>query len=100
MTRLRKFHADLGTRFHVLLNLLPTVTLQLPSPSGKFFWNDHPTFDGSRAPKVGLSYWPVADSGRATLEWWRAQIAERHAAARHWLTVEQEKTILERMSAS
>lgn len=74
--------------------------LVLPSPLGKFFANERTGFDGSRAQNAGLTYRPTADSGRATLEWWRAQTAERRAAARHWPTAEQEKEILERMAAT
>jgi len=75
--------------------------LVLPSPMGKFFGDDRTRFDGSRAVKVGLSYRPVADSGRETLEWWRAQTAERRSSAtKYWPTAEQEKTILDRMAAS
>ncbi len=74
--------------------------LVVPSPLGKFFANDRTGFDGSRAQQAGLSYRAVADSGRGTLEWWRAQTPERRAAAKHWPTADQEKAILGRMSAS
>ena len=71
--------------------------LVLPSPVGKLFASDHANFDGSRAKKMGLNYRPLADSGRATLEWWRAQTPERRAEAKHWPTSDQEKAILDRM---
>jgi hypothetical protein len=61
--------------------------------------NERMTFDGRRALRAGLSYRPLSETGRATLEWWRAQIPERRAAAaKYWPTAEQEKAVLEHMS--
>jgi hypothetical protein len=41
----------------------------------------------------------LAETGLATLEWWRAQTPERRAAAaKFWPTPEQEKAVLEHMS--
>jgi 2'-hydroxyisoflavone reductase len=71
-----------------------------PTTSGGLFANERTSFDGSRAQKVGLGYRPISDSGRATLEWWRAQTPERRAAARRWPTAEQEQAVLARMSAA
>lgn len=56
-------------------------------------------FDGLRAEAAGLRYRPLADTARATLEWWRAQTPERRAAARGWPSVEQERKALELLSA-
>ncbi len=70
-----------------------------PTLSGGIFANERTGFDGSRARLVGLSYRPLTQTGRATLEWWRAQTPERRAAAKHWPTMEQEQAVLERMAA-
>ncbi len=49
----------------------------------------------------GLEYRPLSETGRATLQWWRAQTPERRAAAaKYWPTHEQEKAVLERMSGT
>jgi 2'-hydroxyisoflavone reductase len=69
-----------------------------PTTSGGIFANERTSFDGSKATRAGLTYRPMAESGRATLDWWQAQSAERRAAARHWPTADQEKAILDAMS--
>ncbi len=70
-----------------------------PSPTGKeLFAHARTIFDGSLAQKHGLTYRPPADSGAATLTWWRAQTAERRAAARSWPSAAQERAILARMA--
>jgi 2'-hydroxyisoflavone reductase len=68
-----------------------------PTTSGGIMASERTGFDGSRAVHAGLSYRPLSQSGRATLEWWRAQTPERRAAAKHWPTADQEKAILEAM---
>ena len=74
----------------------PLVT---PTIAGGHLANERTMFDGRRALQAGLSYRPLAQTGRDTLEWWRAQTPERRAAAaRYWPTAEQEKTVLEHMS--
>jgi hypothetical protein len=60
--------------------------------------NERTSFDGSKAVHAGLNYRPLSQSGRATLEWWRAQTPERRAAAKQWPTADQEKAILDAMS--
>ncbi|MBS0379478.1 MAG: NAD-dependent epimerase/dehydratase family protein [Proteobacteria bacterium] len=70
-----------------------------PTVSGGIFANERTSFDGSRAARAGVHYRSIADSGRGTLEWWRAQTPERRAAARRWPTAEQEKTILARLDS-
>jgi 2'-hydroxyisoflavone reductase len=69
-----------------------------PTTTGGIFANERTSFDGSKAVHAGLSYRPLSQSGRATLEWWRAQTPERRAAAKHWPTADQEKVILDAMS--
>jgi 2'-hydroxyisoflavone reductase len=70
-----------------------------PSPTGnELFAHARTIFDGSLAPKHGLGYRSLTDSGTATLAWWRAQTAERRAAAKNWPTAEQERAILGRMA--
>jgi 2'-hydroxyisoflavone reductase len=69
-----------------------------PTTSGGISARECTSFDGSKALQAGLSYRPLSQSGRATLEWWRAQTPERRAAARHWPTADQEKAILDAMS--
>jgi 2'-hydroxyisoflavone reductase len=71
-----------------------------PTTSGGLMANERTSFDGSKAVHAGLNYRPLSQSGRATLQWWRAQTAERRAAARHWPTADQEKAILAAMSRS
>jgi 2'-hydroxyisoflavone reductase len=71
-----------------------------PTTSGGLFANEGASFDGSKALHAGLNYRPLSESGRATLEWWRAQTPERRAAAKPygWPTTAQEKAILDAMS--
>jgi len=69
-----------------------------PTTSGGHMANERTSFDGSKAVHAGLNYRPLSQSGRATLEWWRAQTPERRSAARYWPTAEQEKAILDAMS--
>ena len=49
------------------------------------------------AEAAGLPIRPLADTAMATLEWWRAQTAERHATT-GWLTPERERQALEMLS--
>jgi 2'-hydroxyisoflavone reductase len=72
--------------------------LVAPTTSGGHMANERTSFDGSKAVQAGLNYRPLSQSGSATLEWWRAQTAERRGAAKYWPTAEQEKTILDAMS--
>jgi 2'-hydroxyisoflavone reductase len=72
--------------------------LVAPSIGGGIFANERTSFDGNKAVHAGLSYRPLSQSGRATLDWWRAQTPERRAAAKHWPTADQEKAILDAMS--
>jgi 2'-hydroxyisoflavone reductase len=67
-----------------------------PTVEGGIFANERMSFDGSRAQKVGLNYRSMTDTGRATLEWWNTQTAERRAATRDWPTAAQEKAVLAR----
>lgn len=70
-----------------------------PSISGGLFADPSTSFDGSRAVHAGLSYRPLAESGRATMAWWGAQTPERRAAAaKRWPSADQEKAILDAMS--
>ena len=48
-----------------------------PTTRGGLFANERTSFDGSKAVHAGLSYRPLTESGRATLEWWHAQTPER-----------------------
>lgn len=49
------------------------------------------------AEAAGLTIRPLADTAAATLAWWRAQSAERHAKT-GWLTPEREREAIERLS--
>lgn len=69
-----------------------------PTIGGGIFANQHTSFDGNKAMHAGLSYRLLSQSGRATLEWWRAQTPERRAAAKRWPTADQEKAILDAMT--
>jgi 2'-hydroxyisoflavone reductase len=69
-----------------------------PTTAGGIFANERTSFDGGKAVHAGLSYRPVSQSGKATLDWWRTQTPERRAAAKHWPTPDQEKAILDAMS--
>ncbi len=69
-----------------------------PTTGGGIFANENTRFDGTKALRAGLNYRPLSQSGRATLEWWRAQTPERRAAAKNWPTADQEKAILDAMS--
>jgi 2'-hydroxyisoflavone reductase len=69
-----------------------------PTTSGALMSNERTSFDGSKAVHAGLSYRPLSQSARATLEWWRAQTPDRRAAAKRWPTPDQEKAILDAMS--
>jgi 2'-hydroxyisoflavone reductase len=51
-------------------------------------------FDSRRAYAVGLQPRPLAETARATLDWWRAQSAERRAKAEGWPSAEQEQLVL------
>lgn len=49
------------------------------------------------AEAAGLTIRPLAETSAATLEWWRAQPAERHAKT-GWLTPERERQAIEMLS--
>lgn len=49
------------------------------------------------AEAAGLTIRPLAETAAATLEWWRAQPAERHAKT-GWLTPERERQAIETLS--
>jgi 2'-hydroxyisoflavone reductase len=57
-------------------------------------------FDGTRAQRSGLSYRPLADTATATLDWWRAQPADRRAHPEDWPTEAQEREALRLLSTS
>jgi 2'-hydroxyisoflavone reductase len=67
-----------------------------PTIANGLFANERMSFDGSRAQQVGLSYRSIADTGRATLEWWQAQTPARRAAAQGWPSAAQERAVLSR----
>lgn len=52
------------------------------------------TLSGARAVAAGLTYRPLADTARDTLEWWRNAPAARTATPRFVLTPEREAEIL------
>lgn len=73
--------------------------LVAPTIAGGHVANQRMIVDGRRALQTGLEYRPLSDTGLATLQWWRAQTAERRAAAaKYWPTSEQERAVLEHMS--
>ena len=83
----------------ILEELKLDFPLVAPTIAAGHLTNERMTFDGTRALRAGLSYRPLSETGRATLEWWRAQTPERRAAAaKYWPTTELEKAVLERMS--
>lgn len=51
------------------------------------------------AEAAGLATRPLADTAKATLDWWRSQPAERHAKT-GWLTPERERLALDRLSGA
>lgn len=51
------------------------------------------------AEEAGLAIRPLADTAKATLDWWRSQPAERHAKT-GWLTPERERLALDRLSGA
>lgn len=51
-------------------------------------------FESGRAYAAGLQPRPLADTARATLDWWRAQTAARRAQVEGWPSVEQERAVL------
>jgi 2'-hydroxyisoflavone reductase len=57
-------------------------------------------FDGTRARTSGLRYRPLADTATATLDWWRAQPADRRAHPEDWPTEAQEREVLEILKTS
>jgi 2'-hydroxyisoflavone reductase len=85
----------------ILEELKLDFPLVAPTIAGGHLLNEQTTFDGRRAVQAGISYRPLSDTGRAVLEWWRAQTPERRAAAtKYWPTAEQEKAVLEHMSST
>jgi 2'-hydroxyisoflavone reductase len=51
-------------------------------------------YESQRGYAAGLQPRPLADTARATLDWWRAQTPERRAAAEGWPSTEQEQAVL------
>jgi len=51
-------------------------------------------FDNSRAVAAGLKYRPLADTAKATLDWWKALPQERRAQPKAGLDPEREKEVL------
>ncbi|MEM9402859.1 MAG: NAD-dependent epimerase/dehydratase family protein [Pseudomonadota bacterium] len=74
------------------------VEMQYPTP---MFPNPpvSRTMDSSYAEAAGLSFRPLADTVRSIHEWWSSQPDDRRANPRRWPTAEQERAVLERMSA-
>jgi 2'-hydroxyisoflavone reductase len=73
--------------------------LVAPTTGGGISAGPNTNFDGHKAVHTGLSYRPLPQSGKATLEWWQAQTPERRAAAaKQWPSADQEKAILDAMS--
>ena len=54
-------------------------------------------FANEASQAAGLRYRALADTARATLEWWQAQPADRRASPRGWPTAEQERAAIERI---
>ena len=54
---------------------------------------------GEAATTVGLRYRPLADTARATLEWWRAQPTERRSKPERWPAAELEQAALRHLLA-
>lgn len=74
--------------------LLDELGLSLP-----WFWSGERSrhIDASASVAAGLTYRSLADSIRATYDWWRAQPAERRASARGWPTPEEELRAIRRL---
>jgi 2'-hydroxyisoflavone reductase len=51
-------------------------------------------FDNSRSVAAGLKYRPLADTAKATIDWWKAQPEERTAEPRAGLAPEREAEVL------
>jgi 2'-hydroxyisoflavone reductase len=82
----------------IIQELKVDFPLVLPTTGGGILADSETRFDGTKAVHAGLSYRPLPQSAKATLEWWRTQSPERRAAARGWPTADQEKAILDAMS--
>jgi 2'-hydroxyisoflavone reductase len=54
-------------------------------------------FANEASRKAGLDYRPLTDTGKATLEWWRAQPAARRAQPEGWPSREQESQAIARL---
>jgi 2'-hydroxyisoflavone reductase len=52
------------------------------------------TIDNSRSVAAGLKYRPLADTAKATIDWWKAQPEERTAQPRAGLAPEREAEVL------
>jgi 2'-hydroxyisoflavone reductase len=57
-----------------------------------------PHFDSAAAMRAGLRFRPLMDTANATLDWWRAQTAERRTQS-GWPTPEQEQQALRLLAA-
>ena len=58
---------------------------------------DPVVFSNQHSMRAGLDYRSLADSVHGTLEWWRAQSAERRADPRGWITPEKEREAIARL---
>jgi 2'-hydroxyisoflavone reductase len=56
-------------------------------------------FSNSASLAAGLGYRPLADSALATLEWWRAQPADRRAEPRGWIPEDAERAAIAKLRA-
>ena len=54
-------------------------------------------FDNVASMTMGLGYRPLVDSAAATLEWWRAQSAERRSDPRGWISPDQERAAIAKL---
>ena len=73
------------------------MTVWVP-PEGEFA--GFAAVDCSRAHAAGLTYMPLADTARDTLEWWSTLPEERRAGPRAGLPAEREAEVLEAWKAS
>lgn len=53
--------------------------------------------DGRLATRHGLAYRPIAETVRATWDWWQSQTPERRAAVEGWPTPDKESAALSRL---
>lgn len=77
----------------------PELAAELELPAPMLDWgSESAVFPWAASLAAGLAYRPLMDSALGTLQWWRAQPAERRAKPRGWPTAEQEAAALAKLA--